>query len=40
MVNVGGFTTHGAHSDDEWVDLDTLDPQIGFVCDFIMNSGN
>jgi succinyl-diaminopimelate desuccinylase len=35
MVNVGGFTTHGAHSDDEWVDLDTLDPQIDFVCDFI-----
>ena len=35
MVGVGGVITHGAHSDDEWIDLDTLGPQIDLMCDFM-----
>ena len=35
MVGVGGISTHGAHSDDEWIDLDTVDPQIDLMCDFL-----
>lgn len=36
MVGVGGISLGGPHSDDEWVDLATLDPQIKFVGDFIL----
>ena len=35
MVGLGGIITHGDHSDDEWIDLDTIDPQVAFVCEFI-----
>ena len=35
MVGVGGIIDHGAHSDDEWIDLDTLGPQIDLMCDFM-----
>lgn len=38
MVGVGGITTHGDHSDDEWIDLDTIDPHVDFICDFITES--
>ena len=37
MVGVGGITDGGAHSDNEWVDMDTLDPQIEFICDFVLH---
>ena len=35
MVGVGGIIDHGAHSDDEWIDLDTVGPQIDLMCDFL-----
>ena len=35
MVGVGGVVTHGAHSDDEWIDLDTIGPQVDLMCDFM-----
>ena len=36
MVGVGGFVLGGAHSDDEWIDLASVGPQVDFICDFIM----
>ena len=36
MVGVGGIATHGAHSDDEWIDLNTIDPHVDFMCDYLM----
>ena len=38
MVGLGGIITHGDHSDDEWIDLDTIDPHVDFICDFITES--
>jgi len=35
MVGIGGISDHGAHSDDEWIDLDTIGPYVDFICDFI-----
>jgi len=35
MVGLGGIIVHGAHSDDEWIDLDTVGPQIDLMCDFL-----
>ena len=40
MVGVGGVLDHGAHSDDEWVDVDTLGPQIDLMCDFMREIGS
>ena len=37
MVGVGGFVLGGAHSDDEWIDLASVGPQVDFICDFIMD---
>jgi len=38
MVGIGGIVDHGAHSDDEWVDLDTIGPQVDLMCDFLLES--
>lgn len=38
MVGVGGFVLGGAHSDKEWIDLASVGPQVGFICDFITGS--
>ncbi|MDO5318807.1 MAG: M20 family metallopeptidase [bacterium] len=40
MVGVGGISLGGAHSDNEWIDLATLDPQIEFMCDFILGESS
>ena len=37
MVGVGGVTDGGEHSDCEWVDIDTIEPHIDFMCDFIQS---
>ena len=36
MVGVGGVIDGGAHSDNEWVDIDTIEPYIDFMCDFML----
>lgn len=38
MVGIGEILTHGAHADDEWIDVGTIDPQVDFVCAFLMNA--
>ena len=38
MVGVGGVTDDGAHSDCEWVDIDTIGPHIDFICDFMLSA--
>ena len=35
MVGVGGVIDGGAHSDNEWVDIDTIEPHVNFMCDFM-----
>ena len=35
MVGVGGIVDGGAHSDKEWIDLDTIGPQVDLMCDFM-----
>lgn len=35
MVGVGGIITRGNHAAVEWIDLDTIDPHVDFMCDFL-----
>ena len=35
MVGIGGVVDHGPHSDVEWVDVDSIGPQIDLMCDFM-----
>lgn len=36
MIGVGGVIDGGAHSDNEWVDVDTIEPHIDCMCDFML----
>ncbi len=38
MVGIGEFKTQGDHADDEWIDVDSIDPQLDFMCDFILGA--